>query len=691
MKLVLVDPSLEARSSHHYVYNAALAREAVGRGWSVQVIANKRFPFDTLDGIPVLRHFTTNGYPEISNDPVRGLYDAFKQGNDALFDELITLPQSLFPGGALVLCPTATEHQLYGFVRWAEVFPAPSAPQFIAWLMLPPGVTSAGHSTGGLEVYDTARALFYRLATDHAKTLGGRVTLFGSGRTHASDYAALARAPIEAHPVLMSVEPALSPATGVEKQQILLYAGDAKLDKGLGHVPELAATLRNRHPDCPVVIHANFTTAWGVVTEHRKTIDRLPLDDDQIIVKGGMIGPSEYTQLYSDSLLGVLSYDPAEYKHKSSGVLWESIAMGLPVVVPAGTWLENEVRNWGGTYEAFEAWTPASIAAAIERLIPRARDGRETMKAASQRFLAQNSAKAALDQLGDVWLRSAWLRSDMSSDRDTPISVAVAQGRGWYETENIGGKAARWLSPETTITLDIPMRIATMVKIGGPKFASDTIVRGMKVYLNDELISGKADIESDWSGWKFSGIAWTSDIELGKPSVLKIITPPNPERTSDSRHITVMCSEIIFSAQGALAMADKPSLRCPVIFDRGQSAALKVVDGKPSFRLGAISGGTTRLPVVEEGTLRFEVSGQASADMLKGIRIAANGVTLSPVIKLSGTSAGVSAAIPAQALRHVENLVRIEMELPALASTSRLRFSSPGVSVVDPRIEIMSP
>ena len=688
MNLVLVDPSLEARSSHHYVYNSALAREATARGWKVQIIANKRFPFDTLDGTPVLRHFKTNGYPAIPADPVRGYYDTFKAGNDALFDELIALPQSMFPGGAMVVCPTATEHQLFGLARWAEVFPAPSAPQFVAWLMLPAGVTADAEMPGKVEVYDSTRALFYRLATDQVKSLGGRVALFGSGRAHAADYQALARMPIEAHPVLMSVTAPSPTEAEPERSQILLYAGDAKLDKGLGHVPDLAAQLRKDHPDHPVVIHANFTTAWGPVTEHQKIVDRLPLLDEQIIVKGGMIGAAEYTKLYSDSVIAVLSYDPEEYRYKSSGVLWESIAMGLPVVVPAGTWLENEVKSWGGIYETFEAWTPASIGSAIDRLLPRAADGRAAMKAASERFLSLNSPKAALDQLGDVWLRSAWLRSDMTAERDITISAATASGRGWYEVETIAGKPARWMSPETTITLDIPMRVATLIKIKGPKFVSDEIVRGIKVYLNDELIVGRAEIEPDWSGWFFSGIAWATDGQTGKSASLKIVTPPNPGNTGEARHITVMCSEIVLAAQGMISIKDIPDPVCPLVFTRGQAAKLKPVDGKPAFRLGLVSGGSTKVPAISDAVLRFEVSGPPAPDTLKGMTITANGISLSPSIQTVGSVVSISAPLSSLALRHPQNLVDVEIELPALAPSSRLRFSSPGVVAVNPRIEI---
>jgi glycosyltransferase involved in cell wall biosynthesis len=46
--------------------------------------------------------------------------------------------------------------------------------------------------------------------------------------------------------------------------------------------------------------------------------------------------------------LVVLPYDPNQYKNRGSGILWEALAAGVPVIVPNGTGLEKNVEGGGG-------------------------------------------------------------------------------------------------------------------------------------------------------------------------------------------------------------------------------------------------------------------------------------------------------------------------------------------------------
>ena len=54
------------------------------------------------------------------------------------------------------------------------------------------------------------------------------------------------------------------------------------------------------------------------------------------------------TEAYKDLLLGshitLLPYEPIEYSARSSGILAESLAAGIPVIVPAGTWLSRQLQ-----------------------------------------------------------------------------------------------------------------------------------------------------------------------------------------------------------------------------------------------------------------------------------------------------------------------------------------------------------
>ena len=55
------------------------------------------------------------------------------------------------------------------------------------------------------------------------------------------------------------------------------------------------------------------------------------------------------TEAYKDLLLGshitLLPYDQSEYSARRSGILAESLAAGIPVIVPADTWLSRQLRQ----------------------------------------------------------------------------------------------------------------------------------------------------------------------------------------------------------------------------------------------------------------------------------------------------------------------------------------------------------
>jgi len=116
----------------------------------------------------------------------------------------------------------------------------------------------------------------------------------------------------------------------------LVFAGGARAEKGYGVLPGLVSGLRGR---------ARFTIHCGPVgaesdprvqQAHRALMD-LTGPDVRLLERA--LSPTEYQALIADAHLLLLPYDAPTYGPRSSGILAEARAMGIPAVVPAETWM----------------------------------------------------------------------------------------------------------------------------------------------------------------------------------------------------------------------------------------------------------------------------------------------------------------------------------------------------------------
>ena len=65
----------------------------------------------------------------------------------------------------------------------------------------------------------------------------------------------------------------------------------------------------------------------------------------------------------------VLPYDPTQYRARLSAVFVDDTSMGLPVVVPAGTWMSTQLAEGRGAGVVFAAPQATDIADAVRRAV----------------------------------------------------------------------------------------------------------------------------------------------------------------------------------------------------------------------------------------------------------------------------------------------------------------------------------
>lgn len=133
----------------------------------------------------------------------------------------------------------------------------------------------------------------------------------------------------------------------------IIYAGDARREKGYHLLPGIVRALWADYVACGRVIfslQSNFNHSRGEcgIGAAKYELQRYPSDKVRLIE--GPLGSTEYSDLLDSGDVNLLLYNRREYRSRSSGVLAESLCLGLPVVTFAGTWLSRQFIEAANAY-----------------------------------------------------------------------------------------------------------------------------------------------------------------------------------------------------------------------------------------------------------------------------------------------------------------------------------------------------
>lgn len=131
----------------------------------------------------------------------------------------------------------------------------------------------------------------------------------------------------------------------------LVYLGDARIEKGYLHLPKIVKDLWADYlvtKKLKITIQSNFNINSGEkgILSSRLILEQYP-ETMVKIIKNAMT-TEEYYQLLMSADLLIIPYDNQSYRHRTSGVLTESLAAGKPVIVPANTWLASQIDDTRG-------------------------------------------------------------------------------------------------------------------------------------------------------------------------------------------------------------------------------------------------------------------------------------------------------------------------------------------------------
>jgi hypothetical protein len=377
MRLIVLDPSLDAYSGHHLSLDLKVAQHFHAQGAECLILANKAFPDPAVEGIPIRPFFQHTAYGALDSDRYARAYDEFLYFNNGVFEDLATLPPDFLRPGDILFVPTVTEKILEGILRWYAALPRIAAQdkalRLVVFLMMPSGLYF-DHGAQEPQTIEPLTALFYRLALRKVAEASNPVRLIGTGREHAREYAELAGAHIPAFALMadtsldrIAARDALTlPA---DSRIAVLYAGDCKADKGFSSLPAITEHLCAAYPDWTFIIHFNTRAAWGKALEAAEEVRRLAGTHSNCILYEGFLPSGTYQQIIAGADLVLIPYDREHYRAKSSGILWEALNAGCVVLCPVDCWLEKELAAWHGAGKAYHGADVRQIAAAFADLL----------------------------------------------------------------------------------------------------------------------------------------------------------------------------------------------------------------------------------------------------------------------------------------------------------------------------------
>jgi hypothetical protein len=214
-----------------------------------------------------------------------------------------------------------------------------------------------------MEADDPAAEALGALLQRLSARFGPRLRLFADTDSLAQQFAALSGLPVRPVP-LPVVVPDLrtAPREGLPH---VVFAGGARLEKGYHYLPAALAGVAGR---------ARFTLQSGPVgpqddplvqRAHRTLLARR---GESLEIIEQALPPEAYAALLATADLLLLPYNGAVYGARSSGILAEALALGIPAVVPDGCWMAEVAAPDRAVLIPRGAPARAALAEALDRL-----------------------------------------------------------------------------------------------------------------------------------------------------------------------------------------------------------------------------------------------------------------------------------------------------------------------------------
>lgn len=347
-RVLIVASGLRSASGHNLGYTRAVDDALRAQGHGVEVAVNRNVSPRLLEDRRYQPVFTLGSYdfpPRLG--PWASL--AYLHAQSVVMAlELRAALKARSPRYDLVFCHTLSEMEILAWRRlvcWSGFGDG----QLVHLLRRTPGYRRAPRWKLLLHPYwqlvpSSLRAIRRRL--------GSRYTLLTDSSLLTDDYRSIYGGPVATAPIPLDPDLAIRPRREVPSLPVRIgYLGDSRPAKGFGLLPFIVRqVLSNAGADVRFVIQClqNQDAPGPPPSEFGELRKAAEDDGGGVSLIEGELGREEYLAVLRSLDLVVLPYTDPHFREGTSNIFAEATAVGVPTVVPVGSWMAAEAGAWGG-------------------------------------------------------------------------------------------------------------------------------------------------------------------------------------------------------------------------------------------------------------------------------------------------------------------------------------------------------
>lgn len=354
LRNLIIDCGLNADGGHHLPHLAAVLAAIGAEPESTRILAGQTFQVHQAFGFPVDNCLDATGYEALSLEELRARDGDGARASHRLGLNLLALDAELSAAETVTVL-NVTPVILSALVLWLRLRRKPFAKALHIYVLFGVGVEVRRHGGGLAAVeYDRTLSGFFREGLASLMKKAPKVRFLASSRAREISMSYLGASPVAQYG-FGSAEPCREPGTkSGQGTHMLLYAGDAKLEKGIAVLPGLIETLCRRLPDTPLMVHVNDPLRHfdGVAARLRAMAERYPT----VTLRLGSLSDQDYSRMIRDTKLAVLLHDVDFYHDMESGVAMDCMRAAVPLIAREGTLTAKDLRDHGGADFVFPAF-----------------------------------------------------------------------------------------------------------------------------------------------------------------------------------------------------------------------------------------------------------------------------------------------------------------------------------------------
>jgi glycosyltransferase involved in cell wall biosynthesis len=331
---------------------------------------------------------------KLDEDPVSAELTTFMLGATTFGGALSKHLSATICADDWVYVAYASQNEAYGLALWMQTLPLEKRPRLVLFCHRPELRWAVDAQRNKV----SANASFWRFSALMFEKIGAkdRVQVFAPG-SYLSDILRWASG-LKVHTTGLCTPYFITPAQALatEKHFDIGLMGEFRPERGSDLMADLMVALDRQRPGMRYVLQLNNPESKDAMQQR---LAGQGFKGRLRVIPDNRLEPAEFARLIAHVRLMVLPYHPDRYRMRSSGVLSECIAYGVPCVVPDGTWLGDQVQGGHSAGLVFGEWTTQAIYAATLQALEQLEDLAAVANKKMLPWRQQNCARAMLERL----------------------------------------------------------------------------------------------------------------------------------------------------------------------------------------------------------------------------------------------------------------------------------------------------